>query len=91
MPFAFAAFAGIRPSEDGELGRLTWEDVSIENKNIRINATTSKTRTIRNIYIEDNLLAFIETVPKKLRFGRIVPGAWHTKKACVMKQAGLVG
>ena len=91
VAFAFAAFAGIRPSEDGELGRLTWEDVCLENRNIRIQAVKSKTRTLRNVYIEDNLLAFIETVPKKLRFGRIVPGAWHSKKACVMKHAGLVG
>ena len=89
--FAFAAFAGIRPSEDGELGRLTWEDVSVENKNIRINATTSKTRTIRNIHIEPNLLAFIKAVPKELRFGKIVPGAWHSKKAQVTKIAGLNG
>ena len=91
IAFAFAAFAGIRPSEQGELGRLTWEDVCLENRNIRIPAAKSKTRTLRNVYIEDNLLAFINTVPKKLRYGRIVPGAWHTKKSQVMSAVGLKG
>ena len=91
IAFAFAAFAGIRPSEQGELGRLTWEDVCLENRNIRIPAAKSKTRTLRNVYIEDNLLAFINTVPEKLRHGRIVPGAWHTKKSQVMSAVGLKG
>mgnify|MGYP003111225144 CR=1 FL=1 len=91
IAFAFAAFAGIRPSEQGELGRLTWEDVCLENRNIRIPAAKSKTRTLRNVYIEYNLLAFINTVPEKLRYGRIVPGAWHTKKSQVMSAVGLKG
>ena len=91
IAFAFAAFGGIRPSEQGELGRLTWEDVCLENRNIRIPAAKSKTRTLRNVYIEDNLLAFINTVPEKLRHGRIVPGAWHTKKSQVMSAVGLKG
>ena len=91
IAFAFAAFAGIRPSEQGELGRLTWENVCLENRNIRIPAAKSKTRTLRNVYIENNLLAFINTVPEKLRYGRIVPGAWHTKKSQVMSAVGLKG
>lgn len=84
--FAFLAFSGIRPAE---LTRLTWDDVSVELRNIRIPAAKAKTRTLRNVHIEDNLAAWIEAVPPALRFGKITPPDWNHRRALVMRHAGL--
>jgi integrase/recombinase XerD len=88
IPFAFLAFAGLRPQE---LVRLTWEDVSLELSNIRLRSAMTKTRTLRNVHIEDNLRAWIETLPEPLRTGQIVPGDWNRRRALVSKKAGLAG
>ena len=88
VPFAFLAFAGLRPQE---LVRLVWADVSLELSNIRLRSAKTKTRTLRNVSIEDNLRVWIETIPEPLRTGQIVPGDWHRRRALVLKKAGLAG
>jgi integrase len=88
VPFAILAFAGLRPQE---LVRLTWEDVSLELSNIRLRSAKTKTRTLRNVFIEENLRAWLETVPEPLRTGKIIPGDWQRRRALVLKNAGLAG
>lgn len=88
VPFAFLAFAGIRPTE---LERLKWEDVSLENMHIRISAYVSKTKHVRNVPIHDTLLAWIETIPEGEREGSIIPSRWKQKATRVRKEAKLDG
>ena len=87
VPLAFLALAGIRPDE---LKRLEWADVSLEMRNIRIRAANSKTRTLRNVHIEDALAAWIETLPQGLRMaGKVVPTDWVNKRGLIFRKAGL--
>lgn len=88
VAFAFLAFAGIRPH--GEFSRLIWSDVSLELRNIRLRSQKSKTKTIRNIRIEDTLAAWIATVPESERVGPIMPSQWEKKRGKVLKEAGLL-
>lgn len=88
IPFAFMAFAGIRPEE---ISKLKWEDVSTELKNIRIGSSISKKSNRRNVRMQPTLLTWIETIPKNLRKGKIIPGRWRYKAAKVRKFAGLDG
>jgi integrase len=86
VPFAFLAFAGLRPAE---LERLRWENVNVELKNIRLGADITKSNQTRNVPINPTLMAWIETVPEKQRAGKIVPTRWTKKAARVKKEAGL--
>jgi integrase/recombinase XerD len=52
VPFAFLAFAGLRPAE---LERLLWADVSVENENIRLRKAVTKTNKTRNVPINVNV------------------------------------
>ena len=51
-------FAGIRPNE---LMRLTWEDVNLKNKSIRVLNDTSKTGDYRFVTIRENLLYILNS------------------------------
>lgn len=86
--FAFMAFAGIRPDE---VAKLRWEDVSTELENIRIGPTIAKKARRRNVRIRPTLAAWIATVPKDKRTGKIVPPRWRYKSARVRKEAGIDG
>jgi integrase len=88
IPFAFMAFAGIRPEE---ITKLRWENVSTELHNIRIGAKVAKKAYRRNVRIHPTLAAWIATVPEEKRTGRIVPARWRYKAAKVRKKAGLDG
>ena len=87
-PFAFMAFAGIRPDE---LTKLTWEDVSLELRNIRIGAKIAKKAYRRNVRISDTLAAWVATVPEEKRKGKLTPGRWTQKAAKVRKKAEIDG
>jgi len=87
-PFAFLAFAGVRPDE---IARMRWEDVSLELSNLRIRSATSKTKTLRNVRLNDTLRAWIEAVPADERTGKIVPSRWKEKSARVRREAGIDG
>lgn len=88
MPFAFMAFAGIRPEE---ITKLRWEHVSTELHNIRIGANVAKKAYRRNVRIHPTLAAWIDTVPDEKRSGKIVPPRWRYKAAKVRKLAGIDG
>jgi len=88
LPFSFMAFAGIRPDE---VTKLTWKDVSLELRNIRIGAKIAKKAYRRNVRINDTLAAWIATIPKSKRKGKITPGRWRYKAAKVRTKAGIDG
>jgi integrase len=88
IPFAFMAFAGIRPEE---ITKLKWEDVSTELHNIRIGASLAKKANRRNVRIQPTLAAWIATVPTEKMKGKIIPPRWRYKSAKVRKEAGIDG
>jgi integrase len=88
VPFAFMAFAGIRPDE---VTKLRWDDVSVELENIRIGPTIAKKARRRNVRIQKTLAEWIATVPTEKREGKIVPPRWRYKAARVRKEAGIDG
>jgi integrase len=87
-PFAFMAFAGIRPVE---ITKLKWENVSLELRNIRIGSTVAKKLYRRNVRINDTMAAWISTVPEDKRKGKIIPTRWRYKAAKVRTTAGIDG
>lgn len=88
VPFAFLAFAGIRPTE---LTRLRWNDVNLELLSIRLGGNVTKTGKTRNVRINPTLLKWIEFVPKAARIGKIIPGRWTEKATRVRNEAKLDG
>jgi integrase/recombinase XerD len=88
VPFAFLAFAGIRPTE---LTRLRWDEVNMTNGYIRIGGGISKMGKTRNVRINKTLKAWIAILPESERVGKIVPGRWRQKSTRVRKEAGLDG
>jgi len=87
-PFAFMAFAGIRPVE---ITKLKWENVSLELRNIRIGSTIAKKLYRRNVRINDTLAAWIGSIPEEKRKGQIIPTRWRQKAAKVRMNAGIDG
>ncbi len=88
IPFAFMAFAGIRPDE---ITKLRWEDVSLELHNIRIGSSIAKKLYRRNVRINATLAAWIGTVPIAKRKGKLTPARWTYKAAKVRTKAGIDG
>lgn len=88
VPFAFMAFAGIRPDE---VTKLSWDDVSTELSNIRIGPRIAKKARRRNVRINPTLASWIATVPGAEREGRIVPPRWRYKSARIRREAGIDG
>lgn len=88
VPFAFLAFAGIRPAE---LSRLNWADVNLELSSIRLSGKVTKTGKTRNVRINSTLRAWIDSIPEQERKGRVIPGRWTQKATRVRREAGLDG
>ncbi len=88
LPFAVMAFAGIRPDE---AGKLKWEHVSLELKNIQVGAGIAKKLARRNVRIHPTLAAWLATVPEAQRKGKIAPPHWTQKAAKVRAKAGIDG
>lgn len=88
VPFAFLAFAGLRPTE---LTRLRWEQVKLDSGNIRLDGKLTKTGKTRNVRINATLRAWIETIPEDARTGSVIPGRWRYRATRVRKEAGLDG
>jgi integrase len=85
---ALALFAGIRPSADqGELTKLDWSAIDLEDRIIRFSPEGTKTRRHRFIKIEDNLAAWLTPFAKKS--GRVIPPNWRRKYSLLRKAAGL--
>lgn len=87
-PFAFMAFAGIRPEE---ITKLQWSDVSLELRNIRIGSQIAKKLYRRNVRINDTMAAWIANIPEDQRKGKIIPAHWRQKAAKVRTYAGIDG
>lgn len=81
------AFAGVRPV--GELGGLDWEQVDFDDAHIYITGKTAKARNARRIPMEDNLVAWLKSIPKAERKGPVRPANWKRKWQLIRKQAGL--
>lgn len=54
---AICAFAGLRPSETGN---ITWEDIHFETQQIEVKARHSKTRRYRLVPMQPNLVAWLK-------------------------------
>lgn len=50
-------FSGIRPTE---LGRLTWHNIDLNERDITLNAAVTKTCFRRKVRIQDNLMEWLE-------------------------------
>jgi len=70
--FAIGAFAGVRPEE---LLRLEWADFKWKQGVIRIRAEVSKVSMARNVKIEPNLSAWLESY--RFAKGRVCPSGWR--------------
>ena len=66
---ALGAFAGLRTAE---IERLTWEDIDLAGRMIKIGASKSKTASRRIVPIHDNLAAWLSTYAE--RRGKIWTG-----------------
>ena len=67
--FAVGMLAGLRPQN--ELAQLDWQDISLTNGLLTVTRTTSKTRRTRNVPIQPNLAAWLRSVPKSERTGKL--------------------
>jgi integrase len=88
VPFAFLAFAGIRPIE---LTKLNWNNVCLKTNCIKITSNIAKTGALRNVRIHPTLRAWIGIIPETERTGKIVPSRWIQKSTRVRKEAGIDG
>jgi integrase len=86
-PIALLLFTGIRPHE---LELLTWNDVLLDSRRvITISEEISKTYSIRNIKIEDNLYNFLISLPDDVKQGSICPVNWKTLWHRIRVKAGI--
>jgi integrase len=65
--FAIATFAGVRPNETRQ---LTWQDIDLNKKRIRVVPEVAKKRRQRYVDISDNLLMWL--LPYRKNEGQIV-------------------
>lgn len=88
MPsIAIGAFAGVR---NAEIGRLTWEDVRIEEKVIVLSPLITKTQRRRIAEMPDNLIAWLKSYTGEKK-GPIIPfpkGLFKKRKRAA-KAAGI--
>jgi integrase len=78
------AFAGLRPEE---INKLRWEDLDLNERTIRVNASAAKTRKKRFAEISDNLLAWLQ--PNVGRSGPVAPPNLQKIRRATMKVAGI--
>lgn len=81
--YALAAFAGIRPEElvsETKATVLDWSNINLDSKVITIQGDVSKIRKTRHISIAPNLLAFLKSIPKNKRVGRVIKHSNTTKR-----------
>ena len=74
LPFlVLGVFAGIRP--EGELSRLTWENVDLRERVVTIPPEISKTNRRRFVDLSDNAVAWLQTFIelRGIQSGRVVP------------------
>jgi integrase/recombinase XerD len=79
---AIGAFAGLRPEE---INKLHWENVDLDERTIRVNATVSKTRKKRFAEISHNLAAWLR--PYTGKFGPVAPPNLQRLRRATMARA----
>lgn len=82
--FALLLFAGVRPKE---LTRLTWSN--IRDGYIHITADIAKTQQTRNIEIEPNLQAWLDSTGEHAPDEPICPHDWVRKARAIRSKAGV--
>lgn len=87
MPaFVLLTFCGVRPYE---VERLSWENIRMDARQLKIPAEASKTKTARTVWIAENAAQWLETVPTEERFGPIVCPNWTRIYKAVRNLSGL--
>lgn len=82
-PLALQAFAGLRTAE---VQRITWEQhIDLGRKLVMITADVAKKRSVRNIEMQSNLVAWLGTGGS----GAVVPRNWRHKLDEITKAAGI--
>jgi len=78
-------FAGLRPNE---MLRLNWQQIDMAGRVIRLTGDVTKTRTMRNVEITDNLLAWLTAYRST---GPIVEslGCYRQKRETLMENCGI--
>ena len=66
---AVGMFGGLRPQN--ELAQLDWSDINLETGKITVTRSTSKTDRVRHVDIQPNMRAWLASVPKSQRRGKI--------------------
>lgn len=84
--FALLLFAGIRPVE---LTRLKWTNIKADF--IYITPDVAKTEQVRNVEIEPNLAAWLDTYRPLTPDSPIIPRNWKRKSQAIRAAAGLAG
>lgn len=82
--FALLLFAGVRPKE---LTRLTWKN--IRDGYIHITADIAKTQQVRNIELEPNCCAWLESTGKHEPDTPICPPDWIRRARAIRTAAGV--
>lgn len=83
---ALMLFAGIRPAE---ITRLEWEDVHLDEGEVRVGEEVAKTRQTRFVRMNDNLIAWLALVSLEKRKGHITPTNWGKKIKAIRYSAGI--
>lgn len=79
-------FSGVRPVE---VSRLSWDDIDMEEGEIRVSNIKAKTDKSRNFTMPDTLRAWLDTVPATQRIGNVVPINWRRKAQAIRKVVGI--
>lgn len=84
---AILFFAGIRPDE---VKRLTWDRIDMESREIYLDGSITKTRTLRHVPIEDNLVLWLNAYRGDRQVAPSA-GRFRNLREKVTKAAGLDG
>lgn len=82
--YALLLFAGIRPDE---LKRLHWGDVRADF--VHISPAIAKTAQVRNVSIEPNLRAWLDSTGEHAPDEPVCPANWSRKSRVIRKAAGI--
>ncbi len=87
IPIALQAFAGVRTEE---LRRLRWDCLDLEEGEMALDESITKTNHYRVVSLQPNLLAWIRRyAPAKAhRWGPLIPADWKRKATRIRNRAG---
>lgn len=74
------AFGGLRPEAEAADQKLTWKDINLAERTVRLTEEVVKTGPGRVVDLTENAVAWLELIPEKLRSGPVVPSrSWDWK------------